>query len=365
MDRRSFFKRAGSVGAGLATSTALAAPALAQERYEWRMVTAWPSNFPGFGTGAHRLKDRIAAASAGRLTIDLQPNDDRTPPAQALDAVIDGSAEMCHGAACFWEDKAPSLNFFCGIPFGMTGRELSAWIHQSGGQEIWDRIYEPYGIQAFLAGDTGVQAGGWFSRQLTGVGDIDGLSIHAPNLSGRVWARMGASVENLAMGAILPSLQSGAIDAATFIGPYIDLAFGFHNVCENYYLPSYTAPSFAVELAVDKAKFQSLPADLQAIVRDCCQAEYDAVAIDFAANDPRALRALSEQHGVKLHRFPDDIVEASAKAATEIVTELRESDDQMMQKTAESYFNALDLLRFKSASMEARFIEARNRFFPT
>jgi TRAP-type mannitol/chloroaromatic compound transport system substrate-binding protein len=363
MDRRSFITKAGFAGVGVAASSVLAAPAIAQENQTWRMVTTWPKNFPGLGVGAQRLADRITAASGGRLTIQLYSAGELVPPLQSLDAVIDGSAEMSHGAAYYWQNKSQALNFFTGVPFGMTSRELTGWVRYLGGQEIWDEIYDQFGVQGFLSGDTGTQAGGWFRNELTGVADVQGLRFRTPGLGGQVWERLGASVTNMAAGEIFQALQSGTLDAAEFVGPYNDLALGFYQIAKNYYFPSFIEPGLATELVVDKAKYTALPADLQAIIRDCCQAEYDAVAADFAANDPRALQTLVNDHGVQIRQFPEEIMEAGAQAATEILTGLRDSGDALTKKTAESFISALNIVRQKTQGTDSLYIQAREKYF--
>lgn len=362
MDRRSFIKKAGLAGVGAGAAT-LAAPAIAQGNQTWRMVTTWPKNFPGLGVGAQRLADRITAASGGRLTIQVYSAGELVPPLQSLDAVIDGSAEMSHGAAYYWQNKSPALSFFTGVPYGMTSRELTAWVRFMGGQEIWDEIYDQFGVQGFLSGDTGTQAGGWFRNELTGLDSIKGLRFRTPGLGGRVWEKLGATVTNMAGGEIFQALQSGTLDAAEFVGPYNDLALGFYQVAKNYYFPSFVEPGLATELVVNKSKFQALPDDLQAIVRDVCQAEYDQVASDFYANDPRALKTLVEEHGVNVRQFPDDIVEAGAKASIEILTELRDSNDALVKKTTESFIEALNILRTRTEGTDGAFIEARKAYF--
>ena len=172
MKRREFFKSATAMTASVAAATTLAAPAIAQGNITWRMVTTWPKNFPGLGVGAQNLADRITAASGGRLTVQVFAAGEMVPPLQSLDAVIDGSAEMSHGAAYYWQNKSQGLSFYTGVPYGMTSRELTAWVRFLGGQEIWDEIYDQFGVQGFLSGDTGTQAGGWFKNELTGVADI-------------------------------------------------------------------------------------------------------------------------------------------------------------------------------------------------
>ncbi|TVR96092.1 MAG: TRAP transporter substrate-binding protein [Rhodospirillales bacterium] len=363
MKRRHFLKGAGAAGAAsVAAATPFASPAIAQGRTEWRMVTTWPKNFPGLGVGAQRLADRITAMSDGRLNIRVFGGGELVPPLQALDAVIEGAAEMSHGAAYYWQGKNRGLSFFTGVPYGMTSRELSAWVRYQGGQEIWDEIYDQFGVKGFLSGDTGTQAGGWFKRELTGVADIRGLRFRTPGLGGQVWDRLGATVVNLPAGEIFQALQSGALDAAEFVGPYNDLALGFYQVAKNYYFPSFIEPGLATELVVSKAKFLALPKDLQTIIEVACQAEYDQVASDFYANDPVALRTLVNQHGAIVRRFPDEILEAGAKAAVDIITELRDSGDALTRKTAESFVAALALLRERTDTVDHAFVEARRKY---
>jgi len=360
LDRRSFIRSTAVLGAGAA---ALAAPAVAQGNITWRMVTTWPKNFPGLGVGAQRLADRITAVSGGRLTIQVYSAGELVPALQSLDAVIGGSAEMSHGAAYYWQNKSTALSFFTGVPYGMTSRELTAWTRYLGGQEIWDEIYDQFGVQGFLSGDTGTQAGGWFKNELTGVDSVKGLRFRTPGLGGRVWEKLGAAVTNMAAGEIFAALQSGTLDAAEFVGPYNDLALGFYQVCKNYYFPSFVEPGLATELVVDKAKYQALPEDLQILIRDVCQAEYDQVASDFYANDPRALKSLVNDHGVKVLQFPESILEAGGVAAKEIMTGLRDSDDALTKKTAESFISALNLLRTRSETTDGAYVQARAKYF--
>lgn len=361
MERRQFLK--GAAVGGVAAASTLAAPAIAQGNITWRMVTTWPRNFPGLGVGAQRLADRITAASGGRLTVQVFSAGELVPALQSLDAVIDGTAEMSHGAAYYWQNKSQALSFFTGVPYGMTSRELAAWVRYMGGQELWDEIYDQFGVQGFLSGDTGTQAGGWFRNELTGLADIQGLRFRTPGLGGRVWEQLGATVTNLPGGEIFPALQAGTLDAAEFVGPYNDLALGFYQICKNYYFPSFNEPGLATELVVDKAKFQALPADLQAIVRDCSQAEYDQVASDFYANDPRALQTLVNEHGVTVRYFPEEILEAGANAAKEIIQGLLNSDDELTKRVTQSYADALKIVRTRTEQNDARFIAAREKYF--
>ena len=357
MKRRQFFGAATAVAA-----TGLAMPAIAQGNITWRMVTTWPKNFPGLGVGAQKIADRITKASGGRLTVQVFAAGEMVPGLGALDAVIDGSAEMSHGAAYYWQNKSQGLSFYTGVPYGMTSRELTAWVRYLGGQEIWDEVYDQFGVQGFLSGDTGTQAGGWFRNELTGLGDIQGLRFRTPGLGGQVWAKLGAAVTNLAAGEIFAALQAGTLDAAEFVGPYNDLALGFHQIAKNYYFPSFVEPGLATELVVSKSKFQELPEDLQEIVRVCSEAGYDDVASDMYANDPRALQALVSEHGVQVRRFPEEILEAGAKASMEVIADIRTNGDALTKKVAESFVSAFNLLRTRTEGTDMPFLVAREKY---
>lgn len=379
MDRRSILKKGLTAGAVLgagALATACGekdkaaaapadggAPAVVKRRIEWRMVTTWPKNFPGMGVGAEKLAQRITEMSDGRLTVKVFSAGELVPPLQSLDAVIEGSAEMSHSAAYYWQNKNPGLNFFTGVPYGMTSRELTAWVNHMGGQQIWDEIYDGFGVQAFLSGDTGVQAGGWFRNEIKSVADIKGLRFRTPGLGGQVWQKLGASVVNMAAGELFQALQSGTLDAVEFVGPYNDLALGFHQICKNYYMPSFIEPGLATELVVNKSKFSELPKDLQAIVRVAAQAGYDDVASEIAANDPRALATLMGEHGVQVRQFPQDVMQAGAEAAKEVLQGLRNSDNALARKAAESFVSSLKILRGKTDNVEPQFIQAREKYF--
>jgi TRAP-type mannitol/chloroaromatic compound transport system substrate-binding protein len=227
---------------------------------------------------------------------------------------------------------------------------------------LWDKIYDQFGIQGFLSGDTGTQAGGWFRNELTGVADVQGLRFRTPGLGGQVWAKLGASVTNLAAGEIFAALQSGTLDAAEFVGPYNDLALGFYQIAKNYYFPSFVEPGLATEIVVDKAKFAALPEDLQEIVKMCAQASYDDVASDMYANDPRALNALVTEHGVTVRQFPEEILEAGAKASMELIQEIRDGGDANTKEVAESFVSAFNLLRQRTEGTDMPFLAAREKY---
>jgi TRAP-type mannitol/chloroaromatic compound transport system substrate-binding protein len=338
MERRNFLK--GAAIAGVATAGAAASslprPAISQGREEWRMVTTWPKNFPGLGTGAERVAQRITTMSEGRLTVKVYAAGELVPPFESFDAVSQGTADMAHSAAYYWQGKAKALNFFTAVPFGLTPAEHDAWIMYGGGQELWDEVYAGFNLKGFNAGNTGTQMAGWFRNEINSLEDLKGLKFRTAGLGGEVMRKLGVAVTTLPGGEIFPALQAGTIDAAEWVGPWNDLAFGFYRIAKNYYWPSVTEPSAALELSVNKQKWDALPADLKAIIEAATQAEMYQVSAEFNNNNQAALDTLINEHGVKLHKFSDEILTEMGHASGEVMRELADSDPAA-RKVWESY----------------------------
>ena len=135
------------LAAGAVAAPAVVAPAVAraEERLRWRMVTSWPKGRAGPGVSAKRIADRINAMAGGRLQIDLFAAGEIVPPLAVLDAVSNGTVEIGHTAALYWQGKIPAAGFFTTVPFGLGPVEHEAWIELRDGQALWDELYRPPG----------------------------------------------------------------------------------------------------------------------------------------------------------------------------------------------------------------------------
>jgi len=325
-----------AAAAGGAAASALPAPAIAQGTVRWKMVTTWPKNFPGLGTGAQRICDRISALTDGRMQVRLYAAGELVPAFEAFDAVRDGIAEMTHDAAYYWVAKHKSTPFFCTVPGGLTHQEHMGWIYHGTGQALWDELYGEFGLKGFLAGGTGVQMGGWFQKEITSVDSLKGLKMRIPGLGGEVMNRLGVTAVNMPGGEILPALQSGVIDATEWVGPWNDLAFGFHRVARYYYGPGFHEPSSALEVIVDKDKFESLPSDMRTAVEAACMAENGYMLAEFMAANTTAQTVLVNGYGVNIGSFPDDVIRAAYKTAHDVVAETAE-EGQLARRIYESW----------------------------
>ncbi|KFC51770.1 hypothetical protein GY12_02030, partial [Micrococcus luteus] len=165
------------------------------------------------------------------------------------------TAEMGHGTPYYWKGKVPAAQFFSSVPFGLSTLEMNAWLSHGGGQALWDETYAPFGVKPLSAGNTTMQMGGWFNKEINSLDDIKGLKIRMPGLGGEVWSRLGAITVNLPGGEIFTSLQTGAIDATDWVGPYNDLAFGLHKAAKYNYFPGWQEPQAVVEAMVNQKAF--------------------------------------------------------------------------------------------------------------
>jgi len=322
MKRRQFLRRAGIAAAAVP----LAAPALAQGRLEWKMVTSWPKNAPGVGINAQRLADRITALSEGRLTVRLFAAGELVPPFGGFDAVTSGAAELCHATPYYWAGKAKALHYFTGVPFGLTAPEMMGWIYFGGAQALWDEVYAPFGVKGFYVGSSGVQSGGWFRSEIKSAADLKGLKFRIAGLGGEVMKKLGVIVTLTPPGEIFAAMQSGAVDAAEWVGPWNDLAFGLHRIAKFYYQPGFFEPGPALELLVDKKKFDALPPVLQKVIEQASLATAAETLADFTRHNIEALEPLVREHGVQLRLWPADVVKAAGKAWKEVQAEVAAGD---------------------------------------
>lgn len=330
-------------GAAGAVAAAIATPyvAHAEQQRRWRMVTSWPKRLPGPGMSAERIAERIAKLSGGRLQITVQAAGEVVPAFEVLDAVGGGVAEMGHTAAFYWQGKQPAAAFFTTVPFGMTPNEHVAWVDAGGGQALWDELYAPFGVKPFMGGNTGVCMGGWFRRELNELGDLKGLTIRALGLGGEVYRRLGATPQTTSPGEILTSLQSGVLDGAEFVGPGTDIALGLYRVATLYYGPGFNKPNGTGECVVALKAWESLDAEMQAIVAHACAAEAAFALAEMERLNAEALAAMVERYRVSLKTFPPALVAAARSQATDILGELGERNASA-RKIRDSYVGFRD-----------------------
>jgi TRAP-type mannitol/chloroaromatic compound transport system substrate-binding protein len=345
MQRRHIVKTlgVGGLAAGAAAST-FPKPAISQNSQQWRLITTWPANFPGLGTGANLLAELIGKMSGGRLTIQVFGAGEIVPAFESMDAVSSGTVEMGHGAPYYWQGKIPATAFIATIPFGLTAQEQNAWFYHGGGQALADKVYAEMGTKFFPSGNTGVQMPGWFNKEINSLADFQGLRYRLPGLGGKVAAAAGATVVNLPGGELPQALASGAIDAVEWVGPYNDLAFGLYRSAQYYYHPGWHEPATVLDNFINLDAWNSLDDELKAIVEAANMAVNVSVRSEFIARNNDSLETLVDEHGVQVRKFSDEVLVGLGNLAGEVLND-EASADPLAREVMDS------LLNFRKSAM--------------
>lgn len=335
MKRRQFIQ---NVGGSVAASAAISLPSTvpAAEQIRWKMVTAWPKNFPGLGTNANLLAKSIEEMTGGRIVIKVYGAKELVPAFEVFDAVSSGTAQMGHAGAYYWKGKSEAVQFFSSVPFGLTAQEMNAWLYYGGGMELWREIYDGFGLIPAATGNSGVQMAGWFNKEINSMEDLKGLKMRIPGLGGEVLKRAGGTPVTIAGGELFTALKSGTIDATEWVGPYNDLAFGLYKAAKYYYYPGWHEPGSTLECFFNKQAFNQLPKDLQSILLTACKAANLDMLAEFTARNNQALRQLVNRHNVQLKALPDDVLIKLRAISQEVVTEMV-GRDPMSRKVYESF----------------------------
>ena len=342
MERRDFI-RTGVAGTAAAATTIVGAPAVAQGKIEWKLPTSFPAKAPGVGTNVTSFAERVGAMSNGRLTFKVFSAGELVPPFAVEDAVQQGTAEIGHSTPYYAAGKNPALHFFSTVPFGMSATEHTAWLRYGGGQALWDEIYAERGLRAFYSGNSGTQSAGWFREPIESLEDLKGLNMRIAGLGGEAMRELGVNAVLLPPPEIFPAFKSGAIDAAEWVGPLLDQAFGLHKVAKLCYVPAFHEPAAALEIVVNQEAFDELPEDLQAIVANAAEATSVETLAQFDYFNAQALGQLRAE-GVEFREFPDDVIAALREATVKVMDALAE-DNESFRKVRESYAAFLEPAR--------------------
>jgi TRAP-type mannitol/chloroaromatic compound transport system substrate-binding protein len=338
MKRRDFLKGAGV--ASVATAT-LATPSIvrAQESFTLKMTNAYPPGSPFYAVGPGSPTDfckKVEAMSGGRLKIQHFGAGELIPALEGFDAVQAGTVEMNAANAYFWAGKIFAAQYFTTVPFGLNFQGVNAWLYNGGGLELWHELYKPLGLIAFPMGNTGVQMTGWFREPIESVSDFSGLKMRIPGLAGKVYAELGVDVKLLPGGEIFPALERGVIDAAEFVGPYQDRRLGLQNAAKYYYTTGWHEPSNVTELLINLQTWESLPADLQEIVKVAAMACNLESHTWSEANNAEALEDLVKNFDVKAGVLPAEIV-SKLREITFQVLEAEAAKDPQTKKVHDAF----------------------------
>ena len=323
MNKRQFIRR------GLLASAAAGAavPAFAQTspNVRWRLASSFPKSLDTIYGGAEVLAKRLSEITGGRFQISVHAAGELMPAFGVVDGIQAGSVECGHTASYYFVGKNKTFGFETTLPFGMNQRQQNAWMYYGGGQKLVGDFLREYGIVSFPGGNTGVQMGGWFKKELKSISDLKGLKMRIPGIGGEVMARLGAVPQQLPGGEIYQALEKGTIDAAEWVGPYDDEKLGFFKVAGHYYYPGWWESNSMYSFYINAKAWDALPKEYQAaFAAAAAEANVDMMA-EYDFKNPTALRRLVGQ-GVKLHAYPTEMLKAAQDAAFDLYAEEAEKN---------------------------------------
>ena len=323
MQRRSFIRKTGL--AGIIAAGAAPAVVHAQAAIRWRMASSFPKSLDTIFGAAEVFAKKMSDMSGGKFQISTHAAGELMPAFGVVDGVQAATIEMAHTAPYYFFGKDPCFALGCAIPFGLNSRQMTAWMYEGNGLKLMSEFYAKYNIVNLPGGNTGAQMGGWFRKEVKSVADVKGLKFRIGGFGGKVIERIGAVPQNIPGGEIYQALEKGTIDAAEWVGPYDDLKLGFSKVAPNYYYPGWWEGGPQLDFFINSKAWEGLTPEYKAMVESAASHAHVDMQAKYDARNPAALKTLVGS-GVKLFRFPKDVMEGSFKAAGEVYSELSASN---------------------------------------
>jgi TRAP-type mannitol/chloroaromatic compound transport system substrate-binding protein len=327
MDRRTFFKKAGAAGAGVAAASALAAPAIAQSqpKVTWRCATSWPKSLDTIFGGAVTMAKYVKEATDGNFDIQVFAAGEIVPGLQAMDSAAAGTVEMCHTAMYYYWGKDPTWALGTCVPFSFNDRQMNAWLYYGGGEGLVNEFLATKGLFGLAAGNTGVQMGGWYRKEINTLEDMKGLKMRIGGFAGKIIEKLGVVPQQIAGGDIYPALEKGTLDACEWVGPYDDEKLGFYKVAKYYYYPGWWEGGPTLHSLFNLDKWNGLPKPYQAALRSACEAANCDMMASYDYKNPAALKKVVA-NGAVLRPFSQEILEAAFNASQDTYKEITASN---------------------------------------
>ncbi|GAA5225050.1 TRAP transporter substrate-binding protein [Membranihabitans marinus] len=311
---------------------------ITEKKYKWYMVTTWPPNFPVIGTACNRFADKVREMSNGQLDIRVYGGNELIPPLEVFDAVSSGTSHLGHGASYYWTGKVQSAQFFTTVPMGLNALEQTTWINHGGGMQLWRDIYDRFNLIPFVSGNTALQMGGWFNREINSVDDFKSLKMRIPGLAGKILKDLGATPVLVAGGEIYTNLERGVLDATEWLGPYHDRLMGFHRIAKYYYTPGWHEPGSTLEMIVNKEAYQSLPKHLQTILEVANGYLNDWMTTEMLYRNAQSYHELMNESNLEIRQFNDDILDSLRQKTDEILDQMAAEDGEI-KKVYDSFLD--------------------------
>lgn len=307
----------------------------AQPSFDWQMPTSFPVTLDTLFGGAQFFAERVSALTNGKLKITPHPSGELAPSNGVLDVVSQGTFPVGYTSSFYYFSKSPVMGFGTAMPFGLTAQQQNAWLYQGGGLSILQDYYRSkFGVIQFPVANSGAQMGGWFRKEINTLADLQGLTMRIPGLGGQVMSRLGVKTTTTPGDKILAELESGALDAAEWTGPYDDEKLGLAKVAPYYYYPGWWEPGASIEVEVNLKLWNDLPAEYQAAIATAAAAANIRTLSVYETLNAAALPRLVAS-GVKPTAFSKEILTAALAATNQLFEEYAAKENDFKTILAE------------------------------
>ena len=318
MDRRSLVKHVGMAGV---LAAGIAPAVQSQEVQRWRLVTSFPKVLDTIYGGAEKFAQSLRLMSGGQIEVSVHSAGDLMPAFGVMEGVQDGVVEMALTAPYYFTDQDYCFALGCAVPFGLTARQMDAWMEYGGGRKLMDDFYAQYNIKSLSAGNTGTQMGGWYRKEIKTVADLKGLRMRAGGgLLGDALQKLGVQAINMPIGDAHLALEKGRLDAVEFIGPYDDQKLGFGKLAPYYYYPGWWEGGAELAYFINAKVFAALTPELRAMVEAAAALAAKDLTAKYLASNPAALKKLLSER-VQPRAFPRELMDAGFKAVMATMAE--------------------------------------------
>ena len=312
------------------------------EKISLRLAHGWPKGFPYFAESVDDYAKLVKEMSNGRIEIKVDSANKHKAAFGIFDYIKSGQYDIGQTASYYYGGKDPDTLFFSSMPFSMTKDEQTAWFYEGGGLDLANEVYAKHGIEVMLGGNTGIQMGGWFRKEIKTLDDLKGLKMRIPGFGGKVIAGVGVVPTNIPAGELYQALDLGTIDALEWVAPSLDLRMGFHKVAP-YYYNAWHEPGTELIYMFNSKKMATLPEWAKSILKNAAKLTAYNMSTTLVDANTQNWDVISTKYpNVQIKQFPLEVITAlkesnrqlieSEKARSPIAKRILESREQYMKK---------------------------------
>lgn len=327
-------------GASAAAGVAVAGFPMISKAQSGPITMRWQSTWPAkdiFHEYALDFAKKVNDMTGGDLKIDVLPAGAVVPAFQLLDAVSKGTLDGGHGVLVYHYGKQNALALWgSGPAFGMDANMMLAWHKYGGGKQLLEKLYNSIGanVVSFPYGPMPTQPLGWFKKPITKVQDMKGLKFRTVGISIDVFTAMGAAVNALPGGEIVPAMDRGLLDAAEFNNASSDRILGFPDVSKVCMLQSFHQNAEQFEIMFNKGKFDSLPARMKSVIENAVEAASADMSWKAVNRYSQDYIEMQQRQGVKFYKTPDAVLQAQLNGYDDAVA--KRKDNALFREIEES-----------------------------